>query len=375
MKPNCSEVEDGMSAPASVKVNLDGVSKTYGNFQALAKTDLVIQRGEFLTLLGPSGSGKTTILNLIAGVVYPSEGRILIEGRDVTDIPPNKRELGMVFQNYALMPHLNVFDNVAFALRVRKRPRAEIRERVAQALQTVRLEGVEKRKLKELSGGQQQRVAIARCLIYNPSIILMDEPLGALDKRLREGMQLELKRLHQELNITILYVTHDQEEALTMSDRIVLINNGLIAQMGTPEDLYFRPRSTFVASFLGVSNLIDGTVQVMDGETAAIMTPFGTVRGSFRGAKAGIGDKVTAMARPESLHIFEEPPDPARYNSVRGEMVDHIAYGGVVKYFVKVADDIVLTVQMLTSADRVIPAPGTDLAVSWLASDTSIFKS
>jgi putative spermidine/putrescine transport system ATP-binding protein len=239
----------------------------------------------------------------------------------------------------------------------------------------VHLSGVEKRKLKELSGGQQQRVAIARCLIYNPSIILMDEPLGALDKRLREGMQLELKRLHHELNITILYVTHDQEEALTMSDRIVLINNGVIAQMGTPNDLYFKPTSTFVAGFLGVSNLVDGTVETRSGEAATVATKFGPVRGVVRGGAPAPGAKVSAMVRPESLHVFDQAPDPARYNSVRGTMMDHIAYGGVVKYFIKVADDVTLSVQMLTSADRVIPAAGSSVDVSWLASDTSIFDS
>ena len=219
---------------SEAKVWLQDVTKNYGPVVALAEIDLKVIGGEFLTLLGPSGSGKTTVLNLIAGMVGPTAGRIWIDGRDSTNLQPSKRGLGMMFQNYALMPHMTVFENVAFPLRVRKFPKDEIKRKVAEVLDVVRLPDVGRRRPGELSGGQQQRISIARCLVYNPAIILMDEPLGALDKKLREEMQLELKRLHSELGITALYVTHDQEEALTMSDRIVLLNAGLDRADGHP---------------------------------------------------------------------------------------------------------------------------------------------
>ena len=235
-----------MTTAAAAMIELDGVAKSYGDVHALRRTDLSIAKGEFVTLLGPSGSGKSTLLNLIAGMIAPSAGRIVIDGRDATTLPTNQRGLGMVFQNYALMPHMTVFENIAFPLQVRRLPKAEIRRKVAEALDLIQLGHVADRRPRELSGGQQQRVSLARCIVYNPALILMDEPLGALDKKLREQMQLEIKRLHAELGITMLYVTHDQDEALTMSDRIVLMNGGRIEQQGTPDALYFKPETVFL---------------------------------------------------------------------------------------------------------------------------------
>ena len=227
----------------SSSLRIHALCKRYGDFVALAPTSLDVAKGEFLTLLGPSGSGKTTLLSLIAGLAHPDEGRILIDGTDVTHSPAYARDIGVVFQNYALFPHMTIEENIAFPLKMRKVSDAEARRRTAEALEMVHLPHVAKRYPRELSGGQQQRIALARCIVYRPSIILMDEPLGALDKKLRDQMQLEIKRIHRELGTTIVYVTHDQEEAMTMSDRICLMNAGAIEQLGTPQDLYFRPRS------------------------------------------------------------------------------------------------------------------------------------
>ena len=261
------------------KILLDKVTKRFGGFLALDDVTLGVKQGEFLTLLGPSGSGKTTILNMICGALLPSEGRLLIDGNDVTDKPARERGLGMVFQNYALLPHMSVFDNVAFPLRVRGWSKQRIGEAVRSVLDRVSLTAFADRKPRQLSGGQQQRVGIARCLVYSPDIILMDEPLGALDKNLRDQMQEEIKSLHLELSTTIIYVTHDQEEALNMSDRICLMQRGRIEQLGTPEQMYFEPRTAFVAEFIGESNLFPGqmhtptTIVALAAEEVAIAIP------------------------------------------------------------------------------------------------------
>ena len=242
------------------KLMLNDVSRQYGNQQVLKNINLHVAAGEFVTLLGPSGSGKSTLLKIVAGMVRPSSGSVIIDGRDTTQTDPRKRDLGMVFQNYALMPHMSVFENVAFPLRVRKESAAAIARKVHDALSKVQLEHLAKRFPAALSGGQQQRVAIARAIVYNPSLVLMDEPLGALDKNLREQLQFEIKELHRELGITVLYVTHDQTEAMAMSDRVVLMNNGAAEQVALPETLYFKPASHFTARFLGESNFIKGCI-------------------------------------------------------------------------------------------------------------------
>jgi putative spermidine/putrescine transport system ATP-binding protein len=242
----------------SVKLETRGLGKTYGQFVALQPTDIQVREGEFLTLLGPSGSGKTTLLQMISGLVPPDSGQLLIDGQEATHIAPGKRGIGLVFQSYALFPHMSVRDNVAYGLRMRKYPKAEVSQAVDDALAMVRMEDFAHRYPNELSGGQQQRIALARCFAYRPSIILLDEPLGALDKNLREHMQLEIRRMHKELGATFIYVTHDQEEALTLSDRICLMNRARIEQLATPEELYDRPATRFAAEFIGHSNLLQG---------------------------------------------------------------------------------------------------------------------
>ncbi len=289
----------------STHLQIANVSKRYGEFVALAATDLEVPAGEFLTLLGPSGSGKTTLLSLVAGLVHPDGGRVTIGGADVTYSAPYERDIGMVFQNYALFPHMSVEDNVAFPLKMRKVKDAEARRRAGEALELVRLPHLARRYPRELSGGQQQRIALARCLVYRPSIILMDEPLGALDKKLRDHMQLEIKRIHRELRTTIVYVTHDQEEAMTMSDRICLMNAGRIEQLGTPDDLYFRPQTLFVADFLGDSNLLPARVEhIAQGRLGVSLAPIaGTLGIAESGTAFEPGQAVKLMVRPQNLAV------------------------------------------------------------------------
>src|SRR4051794_7365585 len=254
------------------KLSIRGATKTSGAVTALAEATLDLAEGEFLTLLGPSGSGKTTLLMMVAGLVQPSGGEIWIDGRLATYAPPNKRDIGIVFQNYALFPHLTVYENIASPLRMRRQNEKTIAAEVRRVLDIVQLPQVADRLPRELSGGQQQRIALARCMIYRPSIILMDEPLGALDRQLRDRMQLEIKQLHKRLGITVLYVTHDQEEALAMSDRICLMRQGRVEQIGSPEELYFRPRTEFAADFLGESNIIPGII-VTSGAAGLVQGP------------------------------------------------------------------------------------------------------
>src|SRR5919109_3290474 len=239
------------------EIQLVELTKRFADVTAVNGIDLEIPGGEFFSLLGPSGCGKTTTLRLIAGFERPTEGRILLDGTDVAYTPPHRRNVNTVFQNYALFPHLNVFDNVAFGLRRAHRPKAEIRDRVGRALELVQLAGFERRKSSQLSGGQQQRVALARALILNPAVLLLDEPLGALDAKLRKALQIELKSIQEEVGITFIYVTHDQEEALTMSDRLAVMSNGRVEQVGPPKEVYEQPSTAYVADFLGVSNLMD----------------------------------------------------------------------------------------------------------------------
>lgn len=302
-----------------------GLGKVYGDFVALTPTDLNVEKGEFLTLLGPSGSGKTTLLSLIAGLSEADSGSILMDDRDVTHAAPYDRDIGMMFQNYALFPHMTIAENIAFPLKMRHVPQAEIDRRVAEALEMVRLPDIADRFPKELSGGQQQRVALARCTIYRPSVILMDEPLGALDKKLRDQMQFEILRIHREIGGTIVYVTHDQEEAMTMSDRICLMNGGSIAQLGTPADLYFRPKSLFVADFLGEANLLGGTLVAAD----QVRMADGTL---LRVAEANTAEHgpVKLMIRPQNLHIGGEAPCAQGF---RATLTDWAVTGGITKFF------------------------------------------
>jgi putative spermidine/putrescine transport system ATP-binding protein len=334
-------------------VELVNISKRYGDAVALSSVDLQIRQGEFLTLLGPSGSGKTTLLNLIAGLIHPSEGQIFIDGKDTTRLPAGQRSIGMVFQNYALMPHMTVFENIAFPLRVRKLPESEINAKVKDVLKLVRLPDIGRRKPKELSGGQQQRVSLARCIVYSPALILMDEPLGALDKKLREQMQLEIKRIHSELGITMLNVTHDQEEALTLSDRIVLMNGGKIEQIDEPTQLYFSPRTVFAADFIGEANFFEGRMCGWQGVQAQVDTACGSLHCLGEQGDARRGDKVTVLVRPENLILAEVPENfatggastEAAVNSLRATVVDHLILGGTIKHRVQLPGGKDISVQ------------------------------
>lgn len=283
-------------------VHFYGVLKNFGAIPALHPTTFDIHAGEFLTLLGPSGSGKTTLLNIAAGYLLPDGGQLRLGERDVTSLPPRNRNIGMMFQNYALFPHMDVFDNIAYGLRVRRRPAAEIKQRVLAALEMVQLNGFEKRAIQELSGGQQQRVALARAIIIEPDLLLMDEPLGALDRQLRRHVQLEIRRLHEQTRRTTIYVTHDQEEALVMSDRIAVLNGGRLEQIGTPAELYQRPKNVFVAKFLGRSNVLP--VTVVSREAEAINVRLGSQL--FRvPAHSGASERMMAhlLVRPEDLQV------------------------------------------------------------------------
>src|SRR5436190_2936860 len=292
-----------MPQKGAVAISLEGVAKRFGSVAAVEATTLDIREGEFFSMLGPSGCGKTTTLRMIAGFEVPDEGRVLLRGADVTNVPPNQRNVNTVFQHYALFPHMNVFDNVAFGLELKKVPRGERRERVAQMLHVVQLEGMEKRKPQQLSGGQQQRVALARALVNRPAALLLDEPLGALDVKLRKQMQLELKRIQNELGTTFVYVTHDQEEALSMSDRIAVMNRGQVEQLGSPREVYETPATAFVADFIGSLNAFDVTVDEVVGEYS--VAHFGeTERVVVAGARRR-GERVRVAVRPEHVHVGE----------------------------------------------------------------------
>jgi ABC-type Fe3+/spermidine/putrescine transport system ATPase subunit len=281
-----------------------GIEKRYAGLAALLPLDLEIASGEFVSFLGPSGSGKSTLLNICAGYTEPTAGSLLVAGRDVTAAPARRRNIGMVFQNYALFPHLNVFENVAYGLRVRKVARAELERRVAEALRNVRLDGFGGRSVRSLSGGQQQRVALARAMVIEPDILLMDEPLGALDKQLRKEVQIEIRRMHVARPRTTLYVTHDQEEALVMSDRIALLRGGRLVQLGTARELYSRPVDAFVARFLGESNLIAGRVlELRNGSAALSADGLAAPIEGYAAQGLRIGEAACALIRPEHVRL------------------------------------------------------------------------
>jgi putative spermidine/putrescine transport system ATP-binding protein len=292
------DMSDAFPATPDIKLKVKGLAKLYGQTIALDHVDLDVRKGELLTLLGPSGSGKTTLLQLICGLQEPSLGVVVIDGKDQTNAPVNKRDIGVVFQNYALFPHMTVAENVGFALKMRALPKAEIDAKVTRTLETVGLAHAADRSPSQLSGGQQQRVALARCLVYDPAIILMDEPLGALDAKLREVMQIEIKRIHRETGATIVFVTHDQQEALALSDRICLMNNGKIAQLGTPRQMYEEPENLFVADFIGVSSIIHGTVKA-----GALETTIGHL--PISGTAPSDGTKGALVVRPEMITLGE----------------------------------------------------------------------
>ncbi|MDQ4061510.1 MAG: ABC transporter ATP-binding protein [Pseudomonadota bacterium] len=315
-------------AARAPKLVVDGLSKRYGDVTALEPTHLSVAAGEFLTLLGPSGSGKTTLLQMICGLVEPTSGRILIDGRDHTATPVHHRDIGLVFQHYALFPHLTVAENVEFPLRMRGRPATEIKSRVRDALAMVQLGHLAGRFPRELSGGQQQRVALARAFVYQPSIILMDEPLGALDRKLRDHMQIEIKRLHRETGTTIVYVTHDQEEALALSDRICLMNHARIEQLGTPREIYARPATAFAADFIGISNMFRGRFETGPAGDFRLATPHGHFRVPSD-IQARPGDEAALVVRPEQMLL-----NPEAGNAVTGRVADTVYAGSETRIIV-----------------------------------------
>jgi spermidine/putrescine transport system ATP-binding protein len=360
---------EGQTGADTPSVRLDRVTKRFGDFTAVREMELDIPRGQFFTMLGPSGCGKTTTLRMVAGFEDPSEGRVLLDGDDVTDLPAFRRPTNTVFQSYALFPHRSVEQNVAFGLQRQKVDRAEVRRRVAEELERVGLSGEAKRKPAQLSGGQQQRVALARALVNRPAVLLLDEPLGALDLKLRKQLQVELKRIQRDVGITFIYVTHDQEEALTMSDRIAVMNRGVVEQVADPETVYERPATTFVAGFIGVSNLMPGEVIAANGDGAQLRLDAGpTVRTPQSGGAAS-GERAHAVVRPEKLVLSPvgEGGDAGR-PSVEGQVESSLYLGTATQMVVRLGDDTRMTV-LVPNADaearRDLPAAGDSARLSW----------
>ena len=318
-------------------VELIGVTKSYGTARGVEAIDLRVVHGEFYSLLGPSGCGKTTTLRLIAGFEQPDEGRVLIGGRDVANLPPYRRDVNTVFQHYALFPHMTVEENVAFGLEEKKVPAPELKRRTAEALEMVQLGHLNERKPRQLSGGQQQRVALARALVNRPTVLLLDEPLGALDLKLRKEMQIELKELQHQVGITFVYVTHDQEEALTMSDRIAVMADGRIQQEGSPREIYEHPQTRFVADFIGMSNFFVGEVVARDKDRVAVQTKDALKVWCLGGGASTVGTAVTVAVRPEKIEISTAPP-AAAVNVWSGRVVAGTFLGEQTEYRVRIDD-------------------------------------
>lgn len=354
------EIHSSVAMP-EIKMRTAGLSKQYGATTALHPVDLEVRTGELLTLLGPSGSGKTTLLQLICGLTTPSGGELFIDGVNKTCAPTHQRDIGVVFQNYALFPHLTVDENIAFPLQMRRASAAEIRHKVAHALEMVGLANFGHRFTRELSGGQQQRIALARCLVYQPSLILMDESLSALDRQLRENMQVEIKRIHRETGATIIFVTHDQEEALALSDRVCLMNAGKIEQIGTPFEIYESPRTAFVADFIGISNKLSGEV---------------TAQGFLRCADGELplpatlpaGQKhATMVIRPEYIALAEQG------GYLQGEVVESIYVGSETRLLIKLASGTLMTARQ--SAGHLPRQLGDRVGLQWQTTDVRLIGS
>ena len=347
--------------PSTSAVELRNVTLAYGEFVAVKDVNLSIRKGEFVTLLGPSGCGKTTILRSIAGLVQPTGGEIEVAGRRIDNVPIHKRNIGLVFQNYALFPHKSVYDNIAFGLKYRNVEKSVIAQKVKRALDMVRLPGVEKKLPSEMSGGQQQRIALARAIVIEPDVLLLDEPLSALDANLREEMRTELKIIQREVGITTIFVTHDQEEALAMSDRIVVMNKGVIEQEGSPEDVYRRPESRFVASFLGQSNLLPGRItQVADGLATLQLSNGQTIKAAAP-ASVRDGDEVTGIVRAQKLLI-----GPAGAGSMPGRIVSVSYLGGTAAYFVDAGG---LKLQSIATIDDRVWREGEEVSLTIAPAD------
>lgn len=342
----------------NVIIRLTDVDKSFDDERVVKKLNLDVEEGEFLTMLGPSGCGKTTTLRMIAGFEVPTSGQIFLEGEDVDDKKPNERNVNTVFQNYALFPHMNVFDNIAFGLVEKKVKKDEIRSRVEEMIKLVQLDGMEKRMPAQMSGGQKQRVAIARALVNRPKVLLLDEPLGALDLKLRKQMQGELKALQRRLGITFIYVTHDQEEALTMSDRIAVMNRGRLEQVGTPEEVYNHPETKFVADFIGESNIIEGYIENMTDDSIEVTMESGKAIIHETGYR--MEEMVYLCIRPENLKISMEAKEGFRF---RGQVKEHIFIGSTNKTMIEMPNGQMLK-SVTPAEDELIPV-GTAVNVFW----------
>ena len=352
----------GAALAKPIKLAARSVGKSYGSVVALEGASFDLAEGEFLTLLGPSGSGKTTLLMIIAGLVAPTHGQVMIDGRPATSAPTYDRDIGMVFQSYALFPHMTVAENVSFPLEMRRLPRTEVEERVRSTLDLVRLGHLADRLPSRLSGGQQQRVALARAMVYRPSIILMDEPLGALDKKLREKMQEEIRRLHRELGITVLYVTHDQDEAMGLSDRICLMNNARIEQIGTPDELYFRPQTAFAANFIGESNLLPVSIASAVGDMRELKTKEGrTLRGSAVQGSPSHGEALLGV-RPERLKLLSG--NDVADNILTGKVHDSVMLGALTRVTIDSEEGARLVALLLTAGGGRL-AQGVTVRIGW----------
>lgn len=314
-------------------LELKDIKKAFSKEEVLKEISLSIEKGEFITLLGSSGCGKTTTLRIIAGLETPDSGQVFLDGKDVTALPPEARDVNTVFQNYALFPHMTVADNIGYGLKLKKTPKAEIKKRVSEMLELVQLPGYEKRKPSELSGGQKQRVAIARSLINNPKVLLLDEPLGALDLQLRRTMQLELKKLQKKLGITFIYITHDQEEAINMSDRIAVMNHGVFEQIGSPDEIYNHPKTSYVATFVGNANILKGTVEKTEDEILKVSLAGETVSVALEGRSLKVGTPVTMAVRSENL-IFDEECQ----SGLEATVEEKSFAGGLLRVVLKLSD-------------------------------------
>jgi spermidine/putrescine ABC transporter ATP-binding subunit len=371
------EASDRLETPAAAvaavrgAIELRGLTKRYGDETVVDAIAVSIAPGEFFSLLGPSGSGKTTTLMMVAGFVRPDGGAILLDGEDIAAVPPQKRGFGMVFQNYAIFPHLSVFENIAFPLRARRWASGAVAERVSWALDLVRLGRYGDRHAHQLSGGQQQRVALARAIVFHPPVVLMDEPLGALDKNLRFEMQVEIKEIQQRLGMTVLYVTHDQEEAMSMSDRIAILNRGRIDQVGPPSEVYERPANPFVGRFLGEANLIAGTLAPDLGDDARLVLPSGQELRASRGSRGSEGARTMLFIRPERVQIMpgtNTAGDP-RQNVIAGRVRRCAFLGNILRYAVDIDGLAPVTVD-LQNAVGVAPLPaGSPVVLRWPVED------
>ncbi len=356
----------GAASPAQLAV--ESVGKSFGAVTALDSVNLSVEPGELLTILGPSGSGKTTLLRVVAGYEWPDRGSVRLQGSDITGLPAARRNIGMVFQNYALFPHMTVGRNIAFPLEMRRRPKAEIAERVQAALRLVDLSGYQDRLPRQLSGGQQQRVALARAIVFEPLLLLLDEPFGALDRKLREAMQLEVRRVQRRLGITTVFITHDQEEALILSDRIAVMNRGRIEQIGRPTDIYDQPGSAFVADFVGESNIFPGRI-TRSGATASLIALDNGLALECAGSWPE-GARVGAMIRPERLRQAER----AGANVFHGRVVETAFIGSAWKYTLRLADGAEMLVRLPAGRAAALPGTGEDFSVHLAAEDIHVFR-